>query len=75
MGLGINYSDWSKFIGLPLWFWLFILPTLISLSCLLQNKIEFIFKPIWKILDKIYFFQELLLYVFNITNYYSSNGY
>ena len=50
-------SDWSKFIGLPLWFWLFILPTLISLICLfLQNKIEIIFKPIWKILDKIYFF-------------------
>ena len=54
-------NDWSKFIGLPLWFWLFILPTLISLSCLfLQNKIEFIFKPIWKILDKIYFFSGII---------------
>ena len=54
-------SDWSKFIGLPLWFWLFILPTLISLSCLfLQNKIEIIFKPIWKILDKIYFFSGII---------------
>ena len=54
-------SDWSKFIGLPLWFWLFILPTLISLICLfLQNKIEIIFKPIWKILDKIYFFSGII---------------
>ena len=50
-------SDWSKFLGIPLWFWLFVLPTLISLVCLfLQNKLEKIFNPIWKILDKAYYY-------------------
>ena len=29
-------------------------------SLFLQNKIEFIFKPIWKILDKIYFFSGII---------------
>ena len=60
-GWVLSMSDWSKFLGIPLWFWLFILPTLISLICLfLQNKLEKIFKPIWKILDKI-IIQVLLL--------------
>ena len=54
-------SDWSKFLGIPLWFWLFVLPTLISLVCLfLQNKLEKIFNPIWKILDKVYYYSNFL---------------
>ena len=48
-------NDWSNFIGLPLWFWLFILPSLVCLFCLFfQNKLEYFFLPIWKILDFIY---------------------
>ena len=38
-------SDWSKFIGLPLWFWLFILPTLISLISLFLKKSPFAQAP------------------------------
>ena len=54
-------SDWSKFLGIPLWFWLFVLPTLISLVCLfLQNKLEKIFNPIWKILDKVYYYSGII---------------
>ena len=54
-------SDWSKFLGIPLWFWLFVLPTLISLVCLfLQNKLEKIFNPIWKILDKAYYYSGII---------------
>ena len=26
--------DWQPFLGLPLWFWLFVIPTLFALICL-----------------------------------------
>ena len=48
-------NDWSNFLGLPLWFWLFILPSFLTLACFLLNKrIKPVLEPIWKILDIIY---------------------
>ncbi len=47
--------DWKPFIGLPLWIWLFVFPTLFAILCLIiRRKLQVILKPIWKILDAVY---------------------
>ena len=40
--------DWQPILGLPLWFWLFILPTLFALFCLFNpTKAKRLMSPIW----------------------------
>lgn len=47
--------DWKPFIGLPLWVWLFVFPSLFAIVCLaLRHRLEAVLKPIWKILDGVY---------------------
>lgn len=47
--------DWQPFLGLPLWLWLFIFPSLFALFCLFYRDIaKRLLAPIWAILDKIY---------------------
>ncbi|MFK7902691.1 MAG: TRAP transporter small permease [Nitratireductor sp.] len=47
--------DWQPFLGLPLWFWLFVFPSFLALFCLFyKDKARRIFAPLWKILDRIY---------------------
>ena len=47
--------DWQPFLGLPLWVWLFVFPTMLALYCLWQGpKAAAILSPIWRFLDKIY---------------------
>ncbi len=47
--------DWKPFIGLPLWVWLFLFPSLFAIVCLLlRGKLQGLLKPIWKILDGVY---------------------
>ena len=48
-------SNWPSFIGIPLWFWLFVLPALLALSARIFNQQAIrILRPLWKILDGIY---------------------
>ena len=47
--------DWQPILGLPLWFWLFIAPSLFALFCLYNRNIaRRIITPVWRILDPIY---------------------
>lgn len=47
--------DWKPFIGLPLWVWLFVFPSLFAIVCLIfrQRLIGFL-KPVWRLLDVIF---------------------
>lgn len=48
-------NDWAAFLGLPLWFWLFILPTIIAALCFLfQAQARRFLTPIWHLLDRVY---------------------
>jgi TRAP-type C4-dicarboxylate transport system permease small subunit len=47
--------DWQAFLGLPLWVWLFVFPTLLALFCLVQSqRAERMLRPVWRFLDRIY---------------------
>ena len=47
--------DWQPFLGLPLWVWLFVFPTLLALLCLWQGpRAARVLRPIWRLLDSIY---------------------
>lgn len=47
--------DWQPFLGLPLWVWLFVFPTMLALICLWQGpKAASFLAPIWKMLDRVY---------------------
>lgn len=47
--------DWQPFLGLPLWVWLFIFPTLLAGFCLVQRPLaKRLLAPIWRVLDRIY---------------------
>lgn len=47
--------DWKPFLGLPLWVWLFVFPSLLAIACLtMRRTVHAVLKPIWKILDVIY---------------------
>lgn len=49
-------SDWPAYLGLPLWVWLFILPTLLALVCFFgRGALRPILKPVWAVLDGLYF--------------------
>jgi TRAP-type C4-dicarboxylate transport system permease small subunit len=42
-------------MGLPLWVWLFVLPSVFGVICLIAgHRIEKFLRPIWRILDKVY---------------------
>lgn len=47
--------DFAPFLGLPLWVWLFVFPTMIVLSAgLAPRRFEPILTPLWRILDRVY---------------------
>ena len=47
--------DWQPFLGLPLWVWLFVLPTCLVALCIVQGPLmRRILSPIWRVLDRIY---------------------
>lgn len=48
-------NDWSDFLGLPLWVWLFVLPTVLVVFCALRpDTAQRLLKPIWAVLDRLY---------------------
>ena len=47
--------DWKPLFGLPLWFWLFVLPSLIVIFCAVFKPVAaVVLKPVWAVLNKIY---------------------
>ncbi|HGG03938.1 MAG TPA: TRAP transporter small permease [Aliiroseovarius sp.] len=47
--------DWQPILGLPLWVWLFIFPTLFALACFARrDAAKRVLTPVWRILDRIY---------------------
>ena len=47
--------DWQAILGLPLWFWLFVLPTAFAFYCLFFGPSARRFlTPVWRVLDRVY---------------------
>lgn len=47
--------DWQPLLGLPLWVWLFVLPTLLCVICFAQpDMMRRLLRPIWALLDRLY---------------------
>ena len=47
--------DWQPFLGLPLWVWLFVFPSVLALFCALQrDRAERLLSPVWRFLDRVY---------------------
>lgn len=60
--------DWSPVLGLPLWVWLFVLPSLIGLACFAAGpRFERILRPLWRLLDGIYLLSGVIAGFFMIT--------
>lgn len=60
--------DWSPVLGLPLWVWLFVLPSLIGLACFaLGPKLERPLRPLWRALDGLYFASGAIAACFMVT--------
>ena len=60
-------NDWSPVLGVPLWFFLFILPSFICLSALLKPKVfRSWLTPIWPWLDKLYRLSGLIASCFMV---------
>jgi len=60
--------DWKPFFGLPLWFWLFVLPSLIVIGCAMFKRIAAVLlRPIWAVLNKLYDFSGVIAALCMIT--------
>lgn len=60
--------DWSPVLGLPLWVWLFVLPSIFAVGCLIFGpRIERLLRPIWRILDGVYFASGAVAACFMVT--------
>ena len=47
--------DWQPFLGLPLWVWLFVFPSLFALACLAgRQRARRLLPPLWRLLDRLY---------------------
>lgn len=60
--------DWSPVMGLPLWAWLFVFPSLIGVACLIAGpRLERTLRPLWRILDKVYLTSGIIAACFMVT--------
>ena len=60
-------TNWPLLLGLPLWFWLFILPAMAALFCRLARvRIQPLLKPVWRMLDRIYLASGIIAAIFMI---------
>lgn len=60
--------DWQPFLGLPLWAWLFVFPTLLAVCCLLFRPVlRPILSPVWRILDRVYLASGVIAAGFMVT--------
>lgn len=48
--------DWSPVMGLPLWVWLFVLPSVFGVLCLIAGpRLDPVLRPVWRLMDWVYF--------------------
>lgn len=60
--------DWSPVMGLPLWVWLFVLPSMLAVICFVAGpRIERFLRPIWRTLDGLYFASGVVAACFMVT--------
>ncbi|WP_278921261.1 MULTISPECIES: TRAP transporter small permease [Pseudophaeobacter] len=60
--------DWQPFLGLPLWVWLFVIPTVLALACLLSPAaMGRALRPLQRLLDRIYLLSGMLAALCMIT--------
>lgn len=60
--------DWSPVMGMPLWFWLFVVPSAIGVLCLIAGpRIEHLLRPLWRVLDGVYFASGVIAAIFMVT--------
>ena len=60
--------DWQPFLGLPLWVWLFVFPTMIAVIAVTNRDLaRRILAPVWRVLDRIYFGAGVVAAVFMIS--------
>mgnify|MGYP000067357937 CR=1 FL=1 len=60
--------DWQPVLGLPLWVWLFVLPTMLVVICAVQRPTaKRVLSPIWRILDRIYVGSGVIAACFMVT--------
>ncbi len=60
--------DFSPVLGLPLWVWLFVLPSIIAMLCFIAGpRIERLLRPIWRTLDGVYFVSGVIAAFFMVT--------
>ena len=60
-------SDWSPFLGLPLWVWLFVIPTaLAAIARLQRSRLMPLLRRIWRVLDTVYLASGVLAAVFMV---------
>ena len=60
-------SDWSPFLGLPLWVWLFVIPTALAAIARLQRaRLMLLLRRIWRVLDAVYLASGVLAAVFMV---------
>ena len=59
--------DWKPMLGLPLWFWLFILPMAIAFFCwYFRDSMKERLKPVWRFLNFVYSVSGALAAVFMV---------
>lgn len=60
--------DWTPVLGLPLWAWLFVVPSLFGIACFVAGpRLERVLRPVWRVLDGVYFASGVIAGVFMIT--------
>lgn len=60
--------DWSPVMGLPLWVWLFVLPSMIAVAMLLLGpRAERPLRPLWRVLDGVYLASGAIAAFFMVT--------
>ena len=60
-------TSWPDFLGLPLWIWVFVLPTIVSVCArLYREKAQALFQPLWYILDRIYTISGVIASIFMV---------
>lgn len=61
-------DNWPSLLGLPLWFWIFIAPTLLVVAVRLnRHKIKPYLLKIWPVLDRLYVGSGILAAIFMVT--------
>lgn len=61
-------SDWSPILGLPLWVWLFIMPTAFAVLARMQRRrMRPVLERVWRVMDRVYLASGVLAAIFMMT--------